>query len=246
MFGGGEALAYARADVRQRAVPGGPRRRRCAALPAQIDGLDTLAVAAVRRLGRPIPFDAHGRRRARGSTSSARRGHLRARVVLRRRPGRGPARALPRQDRRDRRDRARAAGHPPGLVARRHDGRAGDPRHRDRHAAATARRCARPARATTSRSRSRSRCSRRCSALVPAPVDRAADRARRRASLYAVAAQLLFGAGWIVAGRRAARRPRGRLRRHAARPLAHARRSSARARATCSPASCPTPSSTRC
>ena len=29
-------------------------------VPAQIDGLDTLAVAAVRRLGEPVPFDRLG------------------------------------------------------------------------------------------------------------------------------------------------------------------------------------------
>jgi adenylate cyclase len=59
VFGGGEALAYARAESGNGLFPedpGGVVRR----LPAQIDGLDTLAVAAVRRLGEPIPFDRLG------------------------------------------------------------------------------------------------------------------------------------------------------------------------------------------
>jgi adenylate cyclase len=56
VFGGGEALAYARAASGNGLFPedpGGVVRR----IPAQIDGLDTLAVAAVRRLGGPVPFD---------------------------------------------------------------------------------------------------------------------------------------------------------------------------------------------
>ena len=59
VFGGGEALAFARATVGNGLFPeqtGGVFRR----LPIQINGLDTLAVAAVKRLGRPIPFDRMG------------------------------------------------------------------------------------------------------------------------------------------------------------------------------------------
>lgn len=59
VFGGGEALAYARAASGNGLFPedpGGVVRR----VPAQIDGLDTLSVAAVRRLGKPIPFDGLG------------------------------------------------------------------------------------------------------------------------------------------------------------------------------------------
>ncbi len=59
VFGGGEALAYARAESGNGLFPedtGGVFRR----LPPQINGLDTLAVAAVKRLGRPIPFDRMG------------------------------------------------------------------------------------------------------------------------------------------------------------------------------------------
>jgi adenylate cyclase len=55
VFGGGEALAYARAESGNGLFPedpGGVVRR----VPAQIDGLDTLAVATLRRLREPIPF----------------------------------------------------------------------------------------------------------------------------------------------------------------------------------------------
>ena len=89
VFGGGEALAYARAESGNGLLPedpGGVVRR----VPAQIDGLDTLAVAAVRRLGEPIPFDGLG---GEGGWIDF-RGRRRAPppgVVLRRSPGRVPA-----------------------------------------------------------------------------------------------------------------------------------------------------------
>jgi adenylate cyclase len=54
VFGGEEALEYARATAGSGLLPedtGGVLRR----VPEQIDGLDTLAVAAVKRLGRPLP-----------------------------------------------------------------------------------------------------------------------------------------------------------------------------------------------
>ena len=63
VFGGGEGLRYARARSGNGLLPedaGGVLRR----LPEQVDGLDTLAVAAVRRLGRPVPA---GRLRGRGA-----------------------------------------------------------------------------------------------------------------------------------------------------------------------------------
>jgi adenylate cyclase len=59
VFGGGEALAYARAESGNGLFPedpGGVVRR----LPAEIDGLDTLAVAAVKRLREPVPYDRMG------------------------------------------------------------------------------------------------------------------------------------------------------------------------------------------
>jgi adenylate cyclase len=54
VFGGGEGLEYAQATVgngRFKEDPGGVVRH----VARQIDGLDTLAVAAVKRLGRPVP-----------------------------------------------------------------------------------------------------------------------------------------------------------------------------------------------
>ncbi len=54
VFGGGEGLQYAQATVgngRFKEDPGGVVRH----VARQIDGLDTLAVAAVKRLGRPVP-----------------------------------------------------------------------------------------------------------------------------------------------------------------------------------------------
>ena len=54
VFGGDEALEYARATAGNGQFPedaGGVLRR----VPEQIDGLDTLAVAAVKRMGRPLP-----------------------------------------------------------------------------------------------------------------------------------------------------------------------------------------------
>ena len=61
VFGGQDALTYARAEAGNGLFPedpGGVVRR----LPVEIDGLDTLSVAAVKRLGRPIPFDRLGGR----------------------------------------------------------------------------------------------------------------------------------------------------------------------------------------
>ena len=107
-------------------------------VPATIDGLDTLAVAASNGLGAPAP--ARSTRRRRGVDRLPRAGRPPvAGVVLRRRPGRDPAHALQGQDRRHRRDGTGAARHASGVVSRRHDGGPGDPRDRDRHAAA---RCA--------------------------------------------------------------------------------------------------------
>ena len=54
VFGGDEALEYARATAGNGQFPedaGGVLRR----VPEQLDGLDTLAVAAVKRMGRPLP-----------------------------------------------------------------------------------------------------------------------------------------------------------------------------------------------
>jgi adenylate cyclase len=54
VFGGERALTFARATAGNGRLPedrGGVLRR----IPERIDGLDTLAVAAVRRLGRPLP-----------------------------------------------------------------------------------------------------------------------------------------------------------------------------------------------
>ena len=54
VFGGGEALDYARATAGSGLLPedsGGVLRR----VTEQIEGLDTLAVAAVKRMGRPLP-----------------------------------------------------------------------------------------------------------------------------------------------------------------------------------------------
>jgi adenylate cyclase len=59
VFGGGRALAYARATVGNALLPEDPHgvlRR----VPRQIDGLDTLAVAAVKRLGRRVPVERLG------------------------------------------------------------------------------------------------------------------------------------------------------------------------------------------
>jgi hypothetical protein len=56
VFGGDEALEYARATAGNGRLPedrGGVFRR----IPEQTDGLDTLAVAAVRRMGRPVPSE---------------------------------------------------------------------------------------------------------------------------------------------------------------------------------------------
>jgi adenylate cyclase len=56
VFGGGEALDYARATAGSGLLPedsGGVLRR----VTEQIEGLDTLAVAAVRRMRRPLPQD---------------------------------------------------------------------------------------------------------------------------------------------------------------------------------------------
>lgn len=61
VFGGGRGLAFSRAVAGSGLFPedpGGVVRR----LPVQIDGLDTLAVAAVERLGRPVPFERLGGR----------------------------------------------------------------------------------------------------------------------------------------------------------------------------------------
>ena len=91
VFGGTEGLTYARAVSGNGLFPedaGGVFRR----LPPQINGLDTLAVAAVKRLGSPIPLRPHGRRRPvdRLPRPAAPRP---ARVVLRRRAraGRRPS-----------------------------------------------------------------------------------------------------------------------------------------------------------
>src|SRR5215207_2617883 len=59
VFGGEEGLTYARGVAGNGLLPedpGGVLRR----LPTRIDGLDALAVAAVRRLGRPVPLDRMG------------------------------------------------------------------------------------------------------------------------------------------------------------------------------------------
>jgi adenylate cyclase len=59
VFGGSEALRYARATAGNGGLPedrGGVFRR----VTEQIDGLDTLAVAAVERLGRPVPTERLG------------------------------------------------------------------------------------------------------------------------------------------------------------------------------------------
>jgi hypothetical protein len=56
VFGGAKALEYARATAGNGLLPedtGGVLRR----LPEQVDGLDTLAVATVRRMGRPVPTE---------------------------------------------------------------------------------------------------------------------------------------------------------------------------------------------
>jgi len=56
VFGGAEGLAFARATAGNGLLPedsGGVLRR----VPEQVDGLDTLAVAAVKRMGRPLPTD---------------------------------------------------------------------------------------------------------------------------------------------------------------------------------------------
>ena len=59
VFGGEEALAFARATAGNGRLPedrGGVLRR----IPEQIDRLDTLAVAAVKRMGRPVPSERLG------------------------------------------------------------------------------------------------------------------------------------------------------------------------------------------
>jgi adenylate cyclase len=59
VFGGGRGLAYSRADVGNGLFPEDPGAviRR---LPPRINGLDTLAVAAVKRLGRRVPIERMG------------------------------------------------------------------------------------------------------------------------------------------------------------------------------------------
>ena len=200
VFGGGEGLRYARARSGNGLLPedaGGVLRR----LPEQVDGLDTLAVAAVRRLGRPVPELA-----GRGAwiDFGGPGGHL-PHVSFSDVAARGsPGFALPRQDRRDRRHGAGAPGFARGLVARRQDGRAGDPRERDPDAAAR-----RPARgdgtcaepADRPRARAAGAAARARDAAVDRPVDRAGRRARlRRRRATALQRRL------DRAGRRAARR----------------------------------------
>jgi CHASE2 domain-containing sensor protein len=59
VFGGAEALAFARATAGNGLLPegaGGALRR----IPERVDGLDTLAVAAVKRIDRPVPVERLG------------------------------------------------------------------------------------------------------------------------------------------------------------------------------------------
>ena len=220
--------------------PGGVIRR----VQERINGLDTLSVAAVRRLGLPVheaPLQGDGR----GSTTPGPAGHVPALHVLRRRAGRGRPRDVPRQDRRRRRDRAGAAGHPSRLVARRPHAGAGGPRERDRDAArrraaavhratgvdlalALAARAARPARRAPAPRLARARDHRRGGRPLP----------RRRPARSSTRAG---SSPWSRRWRRWRRASSARCSSSGSAP-----RSSARARATCSPASCPTRSSTRC
>ena len=135
VFGGKKFTDIVKARVGNGLLPegsSGALRR----VPYEIDKLKTLSVVAVERAtGKPVD-----RSKMRGDGAwidySGPPGHVRVRLVLGRRQAHLQARHLPQQDRGDRRDRAVAAGPPPHLVARRRDGRPGDPRERDRHAAA--------------------------------------------------------------------------------------------------------------
>ena len=244
MFGGGEALAFARATAGNGLFPEQTRAACSAALPVQINGLDTLAVAAVKRLGRPIPFDRMGGGGAWIDFLGPPR-HLRRVSFSDVAQGEVPSRALQGPDRRHRRDGAGAPGHAPGVVARatRWPGPRSTPTAID-----TLLRGA-PLRATGEGDNL-------AIALVLALL----------APLLALLMRpwtgmlIALGAGLAVRGRRAAAVRRGldppgrRAARRAGASASSARcwstgsrrRSSAPARATSSPASCPTPWSTRC
>ena len=168
VFGGGEALAYARAASGNGLFPedpGGVFRRAAA---RRSTGSTRSRSRRSSGSGRPVPSSAWAAT-ARGSTSSARRGHVRARVVLRRRAGRGrrPSASATRSSSSARPRRCcRTPTRSPG-PATRWPGRRSTRTRSTRCCAA--RRCGRPARATTWRSRSRSRCSRRCSRSCTRP-----------------------------------------------------------------------------
>ena len=139
---------FAHATVGQRAAAGGLVRR--AAAPAVRDRRTQDAVGGGRRArdgqaGGP-PKMTRRRRLDRLLRAAWARQYVSFSNAVKRtfKPG-----IVPQPDRRHRRDRAVAAGPPPDLVAGRRDGRAGDPRERDRHAAARRCRCTRPARPPT-------------------------------------------------------------------------------------------------
>ena len=135
IFGGAPGQKFARATIGNGLLPegsAGTLRR----LPYEIDGLRTLSVATVERVtGKPVDR----KRLARRGRLDRLLGPARARplrLVLTCGQAHLQARQLPQPDRGDRRGRAVAAGPPPHLVAGGRDGGPGDPRERDRHAAA--------------------------------------------------------------------------------------------------------------
>ena len=195
VFGGADALEFARATAGNGLLPedpGGFLRR----VPVQVDGLDTLAVAALERLGQRVPRDRMGGDGAwidyRGPG-----GHL-ARVSFSDvAQGEIPRERLAGTDRRDRRDGALAPGQPPGVVARLDACRARRSTPRRSTRCCAARRCRRRATGVDLALAIGLALLAPLLALVLRPWTGLVA-ALAAAVAYAVAAQLLFDGGWIV------------------------------------------------